>query len=62
MNGNPKDVFANMVLSKKYYEHCHWHALDEKGKAVPENLQAFGSTQKRLASDAVTPAERQPGA
>jgi len=28
-------------------------------KAVPENLQAFGSTQKRLASDAVTPNERQ---
>jgi len=28
-------------------------------KAVPENLQAFGSTQKRLASDAMTPAERQ---
>ena len=28
-------------------------------KAVPENLQAFGSTQKRLASDAITPAERQ---
>jgi hypothetical protein len=28
-------------------------------KAVPENLQAFGSTQKRLASDAVTPSERQ---
>ena len=28
-------------------------------KSVPENLQAFGSTQKRLASDAVTPAERQ---
>ena len=28
-------------------------------KAVPENLQAFGSTQKRLASDAITPSERQ---
>lgn len=28
-------------------------------KAVPENLQAFGSTQKRLASDAITPNERQ---
>ena len=28
-------------------------------KVVPENLQAFGSTQKRLASDAVTPADRQ---
>ena len=28
-------------------------------KAVPENLQAFGSTQKRLASDAVTPSQRQ---
>jgi len=26
---------------------------------VPENLQAFGSTQKRLASDAITPNERQ---
>jgi hypothetical protein len=34
-------------------------------KAVPENLQAFGSTQKRLSSDALTPFERarmaQPG-
>ena len=34
-------------------------------KAVPENLQAFGSTQKRLASDVMTPSERsrmaQPG-
>ena len=28
-------------------------------KSVPESLQAFGSTQKRLASDTVTPAERQ---
>jgi len=28
-------------------------------QAVPENLQAFGSTQKRLASDAITPNERQ---
>ena len=34
-------------------------------KAIPENLQTFGSTQKRLASDAATPNERailaQPG-
>eukprot|EP00966_Prymnesium_polylepis_P170515 3941853-Prymnesium_polylepis.1 len=34
-------------------------------KVVPENLQTFGSTQKRLASDAITPNERaimaQPG-
>jgi len=28
-------------------------------KAVPESLQAFGTTQKRLASDAITPNERQ---
>jgi len=30
-----------------------------KPTSVPENLQAFGSTQKRLSSDAMTPSERQ---
>ena len=49
MNGNPKDVFANMVLSKKYYEHCHWHALDDKvlekmySYELSENLQRIPS-------------------
>mgnify|MGYP002821805602 CR=1 FL=1 len=27
MKGWPSQCLANMVLSKKYYKHCHWRAL-----------------------------------